>query len=75
MYKTAALAAALASALAYFLYLSPQFTLNSLASLNITAHTDMALQSVSRQVVKKVLAVETHEVRASYVQSRASNSR
>ena len=62
MYKAAAFAAAVAAALAYFFYLSPQPIFDYYSHLNITTHTEMALQSVSRQVVKKVLSVETEEV-------------
>ena len=64
MYKTAALVAALAAALAYFFYLSPQplFDYYYHTQRNITTHTETAMQSVSRQVIKKVLAIEQEEV-------------
>ena len=62
MYKTVSVSALLAAILAYLLYFSPQ-SLPRLSNLtNITAPEEMSLQSVSRHVVKKVLAVETAEV-------------
>lgn len=74
MYKTA-LAAAIAAGLVYYLSLTLDIPLDTLRSLNLTTHfaaqfqntlkteDTMAVQSISRRVVQKVLAVETAEVR------------
>ena len=62
MYKTAVFSAVLAAALAYFLYLSPESLPLTSNLANFINSEDMALQSISRRVVNKVLAVETAEV-------------
>jgi hypothetical protein len=63
MYKTASVSAILAAVFAYFLYcLSSQSPSHLSNLINVSSSEEMALQSVSRSVVKKVLAVETAEV-------------
>ena len=76
MYKAAALVAALAAALTYFVYLSPTPIFDYYYSqLNATTNAETTMQSVSRQVIKKVLSVEQEEVRSQWYVRRGWTDR
>lgn len=71
MYKAAGLVAVLAAALAYLVYPHTQAFLDQLSTVNfITTHKPETMQSISRQVIKKVLAVETEEASAHPLHAR-----